>query len=888
MLTGKGRIFITGDFNSRTSKELDFILDDEVAENMSHILPDNYISDYYLPRKSLDKVLNSQGKELLNLCASAQLRLLNGRYIGDVLGNITCYNAKGCSIVDYAAASVSLLSSVKYFIVKNPTCYSDHCQLVTYLDCHVKKNNVQSDYLKQEFSFKWTKLSKNLLEKELSQKYVYDNIANFELFNFENSTDGVNTANEMLTDIYTNLSEKCMRKHYYKKKKRKFKSPWSDSEFLALRNNVNSLGKNMKLFPFDQNIRLKFLHFSKLLKRATKFKRKEYKKNMLNKLYNLSPNESKEFWKILRSIDNKEGKSEDSQITDLNLLASHFKKQGQPEKIDPNFEKFLSAELSDREQLLSDQYTDDPITITEIKSIIKKLKNGKSSGPDLICYEVIKHSSHAMLTSLAKFFNLILKTSVYPEKWNKSFIIPVFKGGDQLDPMNYRGISLMNCLSKLFNSLINNRLLEIFENKINPSQFGFRKNSRTSDSLFIVKSVISKYVNTDNKKLFGCFIDLKKAFDSVWRLGLLYKIIKNDNIGLKLYNIIKDMYKQTEASVKVGENLSNYVSIDRGVKQGDSLSPNLFNIYINDLPDIFDKSCQPVTIDKLTISCLMFADDILLLSESAEGLQNALNKVAEYCRKWQLSVNTKKTKIIVFQKKNIPYTKSDFFLNGCKLEKVLKYKYLGNLIEASGKFHSTHVELSKKGSKVLFSMFKSLNPSDNIPLNIHKKLFDSLVKPILMYNSEIWYMDFYEKIIKKQLRANKSNTNFDILALLDSSFVEKVNLKFCKFVLGISKKSVNIAARAEISQYPVDVYIKLQVLKYLARISNNNNNPLLVDAYHLSKCLHSKGSYSWYSFAENICSYNKIDMKDIENIDYKKEKCSFSKTIKNQLQENYE
>ena len=231
----------------------------------------------------------------------------------------------------------------------------------------------------------------------------------------------------------------------------------------------------MKLFPFDQNIRLKFLHFSKLLKRATKFKRKEYKKNMLNKLYNLSPNESKEFWKILRSIDNKEGKSEDSQITDLNLLASHFKKQGQPEKIYPNFKKFLSAELSDREQLLSDQYTDDPITITEIESIIKKLKNGKSSGPDLICYEVIKHSSHAMLTSLAKFFNLILKTSVYPVKWNKSFIIPVFKGEDQLDPMNYRSISLMNCLSKLFNSLINNRLLEIFENKINPSQFGFRK-----------------------------------------------------------------------------------------------------------------------------------------------------------------------------------------------------------------------------------------------------------------------------------------------------------------------------------------------------------------------------------------------------------------------------
>jgi hypothetical protein len=79
-----------------------------------------------------------------------------------------------------------------------------------------------------------------------------------------------------------------------------------------------------------------------------------------------------------------------------------------------------------------------------------------------------------------------------------------------------------------------------------------------------------------------------------------------------------------------------------------------------------------------------------------------------------------------------------------------------------------------------------------------------------------------------------------------------VNLKFCKFVLGISKKSVNIAARAEIYQYPLDVYIKLQVLKYMARISNKDNNPLLLDAYSLSKTLHLNGTYSWYTFAENI------------------------------------
>jgi hypothetical protein len=177
-----------------------------------------------------------------------------------------------------------------------------------------------------------------------------------------------------------------------------------------------------------------------------------------------------------------------------------------------------------------------------------------------------------MLTALAKYFNLILDTSVYPDEWNQSNIIPIFKSGDQFNSMNYRGISLMNCLSKFLNSVINNRLLDIYENKINPSQFGFRKNSRTSDSIFIVKSLTNKYANTNKQKIFGCFIDLKKAFDSVWRLGLLYKILQNQNIGSKLYNIIKDMHKHTEASVKMGKELSNFVNIERGVKQGDSLS----------------------------------------------------------------------------------------------------------------------------------------------------------------------------------------------------------------------------------------------------------------------------------------------------------------------------
>ena len=105
---------------------------------------------------------------------------------------------------------------------------------------------------------------------------------------------------------------------------------------------------------------------------------------------------------------------------------------------------------------------------------------------------------------------------------------------------------------------------------------------------------------------------------------------------------------------------------------------------------------------------------------------------------------------MIFQQRNVIDIKNNFFLYGEKIDIVLKYKYLGNIIESSGKFHSSHLELSKKGNKVMFSMFKYLSPLTNIPLHIYKKLFESLVRPVLIYNSEIWYMDFYEKIIKSK------------------------------------------------------------------------------------------------------------------------------------------
>ncbi len=147
-------------------------------------------------------------------------------------------------------------------------------------------------------------------------------------------------------------------------------------------------------------------------------------------------------------------------------------------------------------------------------------------------------------------------------------------------------------------------------------------------------------------------------------------------------------------------------------------------------------------------------------------------------------------------------------------------------------------------------------------------------------------MDFYEKIVNSSIR-NKDNVNFDLISLTDTSFIEKTNLKFCKFILGLSRQSVNIAARAELAQYPLDVFIKAQSIKYYVRLASHTDNALLDDAFLLSKNLHEKGTYSWCSYINSICASNDININDLNCMNYIKDQISFN-NIKQKLKLGYE
>ena len=176
--------------------------------------------------------------------------------------------------------------------------------------------------------------------------------------------------------------------------------------------------------------------------------------------------------------------------------------------------------------------------------------------PDLISNEIIKYSSMVTCKAITKFFSLTLDSGKYPSNWRKSFIILLHTSGDKLNVNNYRG-SLQNCIAKLFSAALNSRVVAHYEDKFAIQQFGFRVNHGTTDSIFILKSLITKYLTKKKSEIFACFVDLRRAFDTVWREGLLYKL-KGNKIGRKLFTVIKDMHSCCQSSVKIYNMYSDF------------------------------------------------------------------------------------------------------------------------------------------------------------------------------------------------------------------------------------------------------------------------------------------------------------------------------------------
>ena len=251
----------------------------------------------------------------------------------------------------------------------------------------------------------------------------------------------------------------------------------------------------------------------------------------------------------------------------------------------------------------------------ELKKASYILKPGKAPGIDGILNEMILCLLNSKPLVILKLFNAVLLSENPMECWNTSIINPIHKKGTKLDPENYRGIFLLCCLRKFFSAILNTRLMKFtLENKIlSNEQLGFVPGNRTSDSLLILYNLVNYYCAKNNKHIYACFVDFKKAFDSIPRHKLFEKLIKH-NITGKFYECLKHMYSKEITCIKVGNKTTDTFQTNQGVKQGCILSPLLFNIFLSDLTSTFHKQEYDLLHlnENESISSLIWADDLLL------------------------------------------------------------------------------------------------------------------------------------------------------------------------------------------------------------------------------------------------------------------------------------
>ena len=806
-------ILIIGDTNSRTGEQLDFFEKDQndflINDMDSYDIPKRFNSDYSC---------NILGKQLMSFCKICQLFILNGRTVGDVPGKFTCVQNNGCSVVDYAIASLGLQKSIVYFNVTPFDHLSDHAliKLCMNVKCKQSQSNNQTKLHPLPPKYIWNSQSKEKFLSTFNDKEIKNEIGKTMKHSYTNTDHGIDEFSKHIASIYQCVADHSLRKSCPKKRRSTKYSNLQTKTYHELKHEIKLAGKLLARYPNDPEIRGRYVSLKKKFHRKMKKAKLDERTLLMDKIQALQDNSPTSFWKLVNSIKDKKEKHEEIEPEIFFEYFSSLHKPNKSNNFDNEFAKVIENKLTEHKEQIVNEVMDKGISQKEILDTCRSLKNKKSAGMDAITNEMIKSSIHIMLPCLHKLFNQILGSEIFPENWCKGLIVPIYKSGDQEDPSNYRGITISNTIGKLFTKLLNNRLLTFITDQgiLKNNQIGFMPKHRTSDHILVMKTIIDTFKRT-RKTLFLCFIDLKKAFDTIYHNGLIYKL-QQLKLSSKFINIIKSLYSKTFARVRSLTGITDEFKVEIGTRQGCNLSPYIFNLYLNDLADALNEPKSGIEIGQLKFNCLMYADDLVLLNKSEEGLKNSLQKLQDYCRKWRLSINVKKSKILIINHKKTKIYK--FEINNSNLEIVKSYCYLGIEISDNGNFSTAIEKLAQKASKAYFSVRRDFNFTNNTNPKVMIKLFDSLVKPILLYGSEIWAVFGWRKHTLQSIES---------FMLKQKHKFEDLHTKICRNALGVHRKATEIMVKAELGRYPLMLNILINVYNYWQHILESDQASLI-------------------------------------------------------------
>ena len=537
----KGHVIINGDLNAWTGTINDTIQQDKYDDNF-------HISNRNAPpkRNSKHKATNKRGLELLDMCKSLELNILNGRTVGDPYGEFTSFQAKGNSVVDYLITSDSLVSEVAMFSVGNFIPWlSDHCPIVYNFEINEElvKSHPKHPLKPAPKQYIWSEKGKEKFKEELQKEANKNKLHNALSLDFGDPSKVV----DHLTNLLINVADAAKIKSKSKFSQTFTYPPWFDEECVRLKNEITTLGKERKRQPKCKATQIKLSETKRLFKNVVKRNKMKFKDGLLQEM-NWKKKDAKTFWKLLDKLDQKQGDDILKENISPNRWVSHFKEV----LYNTNTPKSLPKNTREERPLGF------PISDEEIKLGTYILRQGKAPGYDSISNEMISCLLDTNPGLIKKLLSALLLNPSTVNKWQTSMITPVHKKGTKSNPNNYRGISLISCFVNFFLDILNHRLLTfVIENKIlSESQLGFLPGNRTSDALLVLYNLIDYYCHKNKKYIFGCFIDFSKAFDSIPRHKLFEKLLKH-NISGKFYDCLVNLYTDDKACVKISSTVTS-------------------------------------------------------------------------------------------------------------------------------------------------------------------------------------------------------------------------------------------------------------------------------------------------------------------------------------------
>jgi hypothetical protein len=446
----------------------------------------------------------------------------------------------------------------------------------------------------------------------------------------------------------------------------------------------------------------------------------------------------------------------------------------------------------------SDHYLNTEISEHEVMMAISKLDNGVASGSDGLPAELLRYAQTpgngsreqqafmAIVKSLTQAFNCMFEHAKFPEQWGLAVLTLIHKGGSAEDWNNYRPIAVMPVLAKLYAMVLNTRLVEWSEsnNVRHPAQSGFRPGYSTSFSIFVLRHLID-VSRANTSALFTCFVDFKKAYDSVSRTLLWQRLFEKGIQGRMLFAIMS-MYENVRFTIRGLHEVCEPFPVTIGVRQGCPMSPVLFGIYIEKFAEQLDHvgMTHGPSIDGQPVPVLLYADDMVLLSKSHAGLQRLLHELELFCDQSKMSVNLAKTGIVVFETtavarksyaaKTWQGTKGGWTFQGNDVPVVPGYQYLGLSLFHDKPVEACLVGLAAKGARAasfLRSKMVELDAGWDTRMTI--SLCRSLIMPCLMYGCDVWGVEFMNQpndvlsptlaqVLKKSLGVKATTQNITV------------------------------------------------------------------------------------------------------------------------------